>query len=443
MKDYKRFFFVSLWAILIIFIVFEPENSFGESITYKDVLEFSVQHSPRVKEKVYDVKIAQSLYNQSLSEFYPQISIGGNIEKFNNLSSASAPIIIGGQIIGGQPSEWGTSVYLDAEYYLSNWYKKRHEISYYNYVEEAAKEDCKTETKKLLNDVTDLYAQVVESKIKIKYENLILDNLSEIYNLKKLAYEKGEISYEELLKAQLQLESELKEKMSLERELNIRLSSLSWMTGKKFSPDDEFEKISAGMEIEGSNPVGKIEDLSEYRSQLEQIQAAKEKLESAKLSYLPDVSIYVKYDLYGSSLNYLDEAFKNLRKTSLTAGVSINMSLFDGGKAKWERTKAQYELEQQKEKLKTIESEKGIEIDRLNQTYKQLQDDIQKYDNLIGNYRKVLLIEKKAYDLGERSKIDLLQEEKDFLTLERDKEVAENTLEAAKRKIEIEIRGGL
>ena len=94
--------------------------------------------------------------------------------------------------------------------------------------------------KRLLEDITDLYSQVVEAKTKLKYSDLILGKLKEIYELKKLSYDKGELSYEELLKTSAEIESALKEQTNMKRELNVYISNLSWLTGKKLSHEHNF-----------------------------------------------------------------------------------------------------------------------------------------------------------------------------------------------------------
>lgn len=415
-------------------------SAFAETLTYEDVVKLAIEYSPKIKIDNYDINIAHAGYKQSLSNFYPQISLGSRVEKFENLTKTTGFITAGGQVIGGQRDEWRTAAYLTAEYYISNWYKKWFEVSYYKFLKESSFYDCQSEVKRLLKDVTDLYSQIVEVKIKLQYSDLILDRLKKIHQLKKLSYEKGEISYEELLKTEAEIESALKEQINIKRELSVYLSNLSWLTGKKFSVEDDFKEIQK-LDTFEIQPASIAENSSEYKAQINKIQAFEERLKAVKASFLPDIAFYARYDFFGSSFNSLNNSFENLKKTAFTAGIFLTLPLFDGGRIKWEKMKSLYELEKQKEMLKAIKMEKGKEVENFYLSYKELQSNINRYRNLLESYKKIVQIAKKAYKLGERSIIELIEAEKDMLAIERDMKVTENTLATLQKKIEIEIKG--
>ena len=164
---------------------------YAESLSYEDVIKSALRNSPRVKVKFYDINIAHANYKQSLSNFYPQIYVGSRIEKFENLAKTAGFITAGGQVIGGQPNEWRATMYLSAEYYISNWYKRWFDASYYRLLKDVALYECQTEMKRLAINITDLYSQILEAKIKLYYSDLILEKLKKVYELKKISYAKG------------------------------------------------------------------------------------------------------------------------------------------------------------------------------------------------------------------------------------------------------------
>lgn len=438
MHHYKK----TLSFIIFLILFLKPFLVLGETFSYEEIINTALKYSPRLKEKAYEMNIANAVYKQSLSYFYPQISLSTRTEKFENLAETTGFIIVGGQVIGGQPDEWRTGLYLTAEYYISNLYKRWFDTSYYRLLKEVTHYDCRAEVKRLLKDITDLYAKIIEGKIKLKYSELILDKLKEIHSLEMVAYEKGEVSYEDLLKTEAEIEAALKEQTNIRRELKVYLSDLSWITGKRLTLEDNFLSIPAKGEIHEIEFSGRITDLSEYKAQLKQIRAFEERLKSVKMSYLPDIIFYARYDLYGSSLDTFGDALGNVEKTAFTTGIFITLPLFDGGRIKWEKMRTLYELERQKERLKSIEIEKGREIDNFYLTYKETKDNLRRYKNLLEYYKKLFYIEKRAYELGEKSKIELLQIEKDLLSLERDTKITENTLASLEKKIEIELSEG-
>lgn len=434
-----RFTVAQALKLLIFALIADASLLYAETITYEEVVKLAIENSPTVKIKAYDIEIAHAGYKQSLSNFYPQISLGSRAEKFENLTKTTGFITAGGQVIGGQPDEWRTAVYLTAEYYISNWYKRWFDASYYKFLKESSFYDCQAEIKRLLKDVTDLYSQVVEAKIKLRYSDLILERLKKIHQLKKLSYGKGEISYEELLKTEAEIESALKEQTNIKRQLSVYLSNLSWLTGKKFSEENDFRELPK-LNIPENQPIFIAENSSEYKAQIKEIQAFEERLKAAKRSFLPDIAFYARYDLYGSSFDSLNNSFENLQKTAFTVGVFLTMPLFDGGRLKWEKMKALYELEKQRQRLRAVSIEKGKEVENLYLTYKELQSNINRYRAILESYKKIAQIAKKAYELGERSMIELLEAEKDMLAIERDMRVTENTLAALQNIIEVEIK---
>jgi outer membrane protein TolC len=430
----KIFLYINIFLVLWL-----NSPCFAETFTYEKILKLAIENSPILKAKSYDIEISSLSYKQSYANILPQISLGNRIEKFENLTPTTGFITVGGQVIGGQPDEWRTAIYLTGEYYLSNWYKKLPEINYYKTLKDYSIYDCQTELKKLIKDVLDAYSTLIEVNIKLKYSKIILDQLKEIYLLKKLMYEKGEISYEELLKTETEIEVMLREQTELKRQFNIALLRLYELTDKKFSIEDTFQEI----ELKGNFNFAQtnIETLPEIKAQSKQKEALEERLKSIKLNFLPDLILYTRYDLYGSSYYGLSSSWEDLQKTAFTAGIFLTMPIFDGGRLYWEKQKAFLELKKQEERIKQVKQEKIREIQSFYLSYSELKNTLKRYENLMKYYKKILDIAEKAYTLGEKSKLEILETKKDIASIQRDMKVTENSLANLEKKLEIEING--
>lgn len=432
--------YINILCISIFLAIWLSLPCFAETFTYEKVIKLSLENSHILKSKFYDVGISSSSYKQSYANVLPQISFGSRFEKFENLTDTTSPEIINGQLISLGLDEWRTSVYFTGEYNLSNLYKKMPEINYYKALKDYSIYDCQTELKNLIRDVSDAYSALLEAKIKLDYSEMILDQLKEIHSLDKSLYEKGEISYEDLLKIEAESESTLKEQTELRRQYGVAILKLSELTGKKFNAEDTFQEIELKDNFNFVEPD--IKSLPEFKAQLKQQEALKDKLKSAELDFLPDIALYTRYDLYGSSYYSLSSSLNNLRKTAFTAGIYLNMSIFDGGRSYWEKQKALLELKKQEEKIKQLRQEKNGEIQNLNLSYAELKNSLERYENLMKYYKKILDIDEKAYKLGERSKLDILGTKKEVLSIERDMKVTKNSLANVEKKLEIEINGG-
>ena len=106
--------------INIFLVLWLNSLSFAETFTYEKILKLAIENSPILKAKSYDVEISSLSYKQSYANILPQFSVSNRVERFENLTETTGFITVGGQVIGGQPDEWRTAVYLTGEYYLSN-----------------------------------------------------------------------------------------------------------------------------------------------------------------------------------------------------------------------------------------------------------------------------------------------------------------------------------
>jgi outer membrane protein TolC len=431
---------VKFYLYINIFLVLWLNSlSFAETFTYEKILKLAIENSPILKAKSYDVEISSLSYKQSYANILPQFSVSNRVERFENLTETTGFITVGGQVIGGQPDEWRTTIYLTEEYYLSNWYKKLPEINYYEKLKEHLIFDCYSELKRLIKDVLNSYSALIEAQIKLNYSNMILNQLKEIQSLKKSMYEKGEISYEEILKTEAEIEAMLKEQTELTRQYRIALLKISELTGRKFSHEDTFQEI----ELKGNFKLVEpdIETFPEFKAQLKQKEAQEERLKIAKRNFLPDVVLYTRYDLYGSSYYNFRETLDNLRKTAFTAGIFLTMPIFDGGRLYWEKQKAFLELKKHEERIRQVKQEKSREIQSFCLSYTELKNTLKRYENLMKYYQKILDIAEKAYTLGEKSKLEILETKKDIASIQRDVKVTENSLANLEKKLEIEING--
>jgi len=168
------------------------------------------------------------------------------------------------------------------------------------------------------------------------------------------------------------------------------------------------------------------------------LEAVKFKSKAISNNFLPDVSLYGRYDFYGANPASLDSALRDIRQTAYSAGVMISLLLFDGGVREWDRKRNQLEIRKQDETIKAVTEEKSRDIRTLHSGYKELQKSQVHYRKLAEQYGKMLDITRKAQGLGERSLLDIRELEKDALTVERDWKVTEQTLAVYERRIMLE-----
>ncbi len=408
-------------------------------ITYRDVIEAAIKTSAGLKVKAQDVRIANAAYRQVFAGLYPELTLTGRLEHYENLDRDTQDIqSVNSEVVGGK-SSWRSLAYLSGRYDVSSWYKKRHEASYYQKLRDAMVFDCVAESKKLARDVTDTFGRLAEGKIRLKYGEEIVKVLKEIIALRNEAFAGGEASREEVVRTESDLESAEKEQASLMKAYRENLEVLNIYTGKSYTAADGIENLEIETDCEVAEPAAhQIEDTSELKARRKELEALQLKAKSTFNNYLPDVSMYGRYDYYGSDTDSMDNALKDIRESGYNAGILISLSLFDGGARKWERVKTREEIKRQEETIKVTISERKRELRTAYTGYKEQSRVLAHYRKLAEQYEKLHVISGKAAALGQRSRADLLELEKDYLQIMRDLKVTETTLGVCQKRLAIE-----
>ncbi len=411
----------------------------AELITYRGVIEDAVHSSAVLKVKEQDVKIAHAAYRQVFAGLYPELTLTGRLERYENLDKDTRDIqSVNSEVVGGQ-SSWRSLAYLSGQYEISSWYKKRYEASYYQKLRDAAVFDCSTESKKLARDMTDLFGRLAEGKVRLRYGGEIIKALQDLVDLRNQSLAGGEASREEVIKAESDLESAEREQATLMKELRENLEALNSYTAKSYAATDEIESLNAETDHEAAEPtMHQIEDAPELKARRKELEALQLKAKSTFNNYLPDVSMYGRYDYYGSDTDSMDNALREIRESGYNAGILISLPIFDGGARKWERVKTGEEIKKQEESIRAAIEERKRELRTSYAGYTELSRALTHYRKLAEQYEKLRVISGKAAALGQRSRADLLEMERDYLQIVRDLKVTETTLGVYQKRLAIE-----
>ncbi|MBU1052974.1 MAG: TolC family protein [Proteobacteria bacterium] len=439
-RPLKVFFFVRYLLPALLLIISNISLSRAEMLTYHDAVKNTLNNSARIRVKIEEINISNATYRQNFAGLYPEITANSRFEKYENLDKNNNQGIksISNEIIGGETNAWRSSMYLWGQYYLSHWYKKRFEVGYYEKLKDASYYDCDIETKKLLLELTDAYSAAAEGKIKIGYAEKTLKLLQSILNLKENAFAGGQTAYEDVLKAEAEIADTKRQISSLKKELNENLERLRSYIGMDYSNELEFELLASDSRMQIVSFTKLIENTPEYKARMVELEALRLKEKADANNYLPDISLYGRYDYYGNDPDNLEGSMRDIRETSYSAGILISLPLFDGGVRNWERKKSIFELRRQEETIKAVIEEKGRDIKTLYAGYVELSKSLEHYKKLYDRYSKILDITKMANGFGERSMIDIMEVEKDALAVLRDLKIAQHAVAIYEKRLALE-----
>lgn len=414
--------------------------SYAQDINYRKTVMEALQHSPLLQMRTEDIRIAEAQYKAGFAGLLPSITLSGRAERYENLDSRSTAGIdtIGNEVVGGSQTAWRSSVSVIGQYYFSHWYKKYYEVEYYEYIKNAGIEQCGAEAKKVIREVTDLYSALVEANIKLRYARRILSLLNDILRIKKESHTLGHLSFEDVLKAEADAGNTDKEIVRVGKEITDLLHRLAGYTGGEYSEDVIIEPIAFRGAIDSVDEKKAVTEAPEYRARLNEMKAACAKTTAVRNNLLPDISVYGRYDLFGSSPHHLDASLRDTRPSSYSAGILISVPLFDGGARYWEWRKNRSEVRRQEESVRAAYEERNKEIRTIHDGYRHLMRSYDHLKKLRKQYDQLMALGKKARLLGDRSVLDMLELEKDTLSVESDLKTTEHLLAVYERKMELE-----
>ncbi len=413
---------------------------YAQELNYREALIDALRHSPNLQMRTEDIRIAEAQYKAGFAGLLPSITLSGRAERYENLDSRSASGIdtIGNEVVGGNQTAWRSSVNVTGQYYFSHWYKKRYEVKHYEQLKDAGIEQCGAEVKKVIREVTDLYGALVEANIKLYYARRVLKLLNDILRIKKESYAVGHFSFEDVLKAEADAGSADKEVARVGKEITDLLHRLAGYTGGEYSEDTLIEPIVFQGVIDPVDEKKAATEAPEYRAKLSEMKAARAKTTAAQNNLLPDISVYGRYDLFNSSPESLDASLRDTRPSSYSAGILISVPLFDGGARYWEWRKNRSEVRRQEEGVRAAYEERNKEIRTIHDGYRHLMRSYDHLKKLRKQYDQLTALSKKARLLGDRSVLDMLELEKDTLSVESDLKATEHSLAVYERKMELE-----
>lgn len=437
----ERVKYKSAYILIIVFLVFFiKSNSYAEVLVYADAVNDSVKNSAVLQMKIEDINITHAQYRENSAGLFPTINISARAERYENIDRKNSTTFdaIGNEIVGGYESAWRTSTYIMGQYYLSHWYKKVFEVSYYKKMRDSSVHQCEAETKKVVAEVTEHFGLLSEGKIKLKYAAEIHEILSELLKIKKAAFALGQYSYEDVLKAEADVANMEKDIATLKKEISETIVRLSAYTDRHYADNIEVRYLVPAGRLEIAEEKESIPETPEYKIRQKEMEAIRYKEKAATFGLLPDISLYGRYDLYNSSPDNLDNALGDIRPVSYSVGLLLSIPLFDGGAKLWAKKRAGYEIRKQEQNLRATYEEKRRSINTLHAGYEALAKQLTHYKKINEQYEKMLEISGKAYELGERSKIDVLELKKDALIMQRDLKITEQSIAIYEKQILLE-----
>lgn len=338
-----------------------PCHGQAEDLRFAEILEQALAHSFDLKIGNLDVEISEQQLAEARAMYFPSLALSLTNEYLHDLSKdATGTMSVGETIISGNESTYQHSVALSAQYLLYDFGARP--LKYRNVqrnvflAEHAAAQGLID----LKNEVLSLYGAGLKLHKKIATWSDLLSRRKEVYQLAQRLVESGNMGKLEKGNTAIAVAEALQTCEALRLEMAEVLERITYYTGKSYHISEV--RFSDFPENPGTPLVADVLNLPEIKAYDVAIEQKKAEYEIALRQWLPTLTLYSAYRMYGNDQVNFANSFENLEEKNATIGIMFNMNLFNGFSDQAKAIRLQKELRRlQVEKAKKVaENEQKI-----------------------------------------------------------------------------------
>lgn len=333
----------------------EHKKLVSGKINYNDISKKAQAHSYDIKLADFDLLISKQGIRDARSAYFPKLTAVATTEYTKNFNDyAGSTITTVGESFINPYTRFQTLFGITLSYNLFDFGIRRNSL-------DIAKEDTdikelmiKSQLQNLDLALIDTYCKLLITKKQIDINNEILKLAQANLEMKERLFKAKEISKTDVDDQKVIIQT-TKQQIS---ELNsIASESLNWIS---FYTGEDYDYNSlevSDFKKPDFDPMKNYDYTKSVTWQIQEKEIKKKELELriAKKSYLPKVSAYGRYYIYGSDYSSYSDALNNISPSNYTIGGSVMMPVFDGFKTSAAIQKATLDLKKQ-----MVERDKAI-----------------------------------------------------------------------------------
>jgi len=322
--------------------------AFSETLSLEQVLQQATDRSYELKIAKVDIALAKNGIKAARVDYFPVIRSTLNTEHQQSLQSKLSQVTTVNNIVLPIGTRFQNSVGVNLQHTLLDFGVRKQKLVMAKHGVNAKASEFLQTKRDMQVKLIDLYTDALISyKSKKAYEALF-QLAQQQYLLKRRLHEAGNISSVPVAEDAIQMAQHLDNIQVSKDQYSQKLQSLTYYTHESYDPQttDLEDVLEDSPQVPISITVTQSPEARLYDALIAQKQA---EIISLKRQYLPTVSWYSYYNLYGFDPNHWDKSVANLSQRTVTFGLSMSLPVFDGFKNQTAIEKAQ--LEKQKLKL--------------------------------------------------------------------------------------------
>lgn len=366
MVRFRQQAFFKACSIVVFLGLFSYRSASAEVLTLNRALEQAVESSYDYKIAKVTTAISREDIQIAKADYLPQIKGYMNLERLKSLDDQQqgGTAVVGNNVLASG-SRYQNAGGLQLSQTLWDFGQRSFKVR-------IAKSDVASRELQAEQLVRDLKLKVIEAYTDalITYQawhtkQLIVPLYKELFKMDERLHEAGYLSKLQLSEDAIALARALDEEQSLSNQLQEHLQTLSQLTQMSYPQDVELGEL----DVETENnvlPNWNAEKSLEAKTYELEIDKKKKEVSLLKRQYLPQLSAYSNYNLYGSSLQGVGPAVQNLQSRSLSMGLNMNVPIFDGFRLQGQIDKARLEVE----RLRLEREKKLFELSKKEEHYR-------------------------------------------------------------------------
>lgn len=335
-------------------------SAFAEekALSLNDCLKLGMKNNPKLKSANFMVDAAQEDLNAAKADFLPSVSAGAN---YNNITSIDASGPTDSDYIDQQNTNYniGISQTLYAGKRIVNSRDKAVERKKM-FLEDKAYTEAE-----LAYQIKSVYFQLMKAIQDVQVGVDTVKRLEADVTAARAFYEKEMTSYAQVLQAEVDLADARQQLSKIRNTVDRKKSDLFVLMNQPFNPEINFsgklDYYAKGFNMTQEQCLEKaITSRPDLKSLDHQMVMAEKDVAIAKGKYHPMVKLSAGY--YDQDKDYDLSNSSDQRNTYWSAGANLSWSLFDGGRAWYEKRRSEIDKKKIKEQVKDIKSrlEAGI-----------------------------------------------------------------------------------
>jgi outer membrane protein len=301
----------------------------AEELNFAEILAQAITNSYDLKLGGLDVEIGEQRLAEAGAMYWPALSLRFGNEYLHDLSKdVTGTVLVGDTLISGNESTWQHSASLNAEYLLYDFGARPRK---YRNVERGVILAEHAKAQQLLDlkvDVLSLYGNGLRVQKKFGIWSSLLSLRREVYRFTQRLVEAGNRGRLEQGNAAIAVAEALQTCETLRLEMTAVLERLTYYTGKSYSL--AAVHLSDFPQESGNDLSADVLHLPEIRAYDVAIEQKKTEYEVAWRQWLPTLTLYSAYHMYGNDSTTFSSSLENLAERNAVIGVVLKINLFNG-----------------------------------------------------------------------------------------------------------------